>query len=705
MIATLPRAPMTIGPYVVDGDTVHHPDGTPSAVLRTDELDVGALDGARQSAVLAGFARLCHTLETSLQLVVRVRRVPPDAMRRTMPRAAADPAHRTFDDAMEAFWRQRLTSRAAHTRTVLIAITGRSQDALSVHTAHVLNAVRGLGITGRRLHDADLADAVGGGLPVGAALAWTVHPQHVRMGAMLLRSYRLRRLPGHPVTPGWLAPLLRVDAECDIAIHLAPASLGDALNTLGRRLRDFAAHRMLESERGALNDVHVDIALDSAFELRARLARNAGRPLHMSVTATACAPDHAQLQRAGDAVRVAFHSAMAGCEPTHFRQLPAMLTTRPLGVDTLGAVKLVDSAAAALCLPWVDAGCDDADGYRLGEALRSRVPVRLAPFDAGRHNNANIAVLAASGHGKSFAMGTLMLEAAAHDVGCIVIDPEGEYERVVTALGGEYLSLAPATGTALNVLDAGVGGVEDAIAALVDLAGVVCGALTDLERALVDRAGRAAFEQATERDHLPTLRDCLPHLEGSAPRVAAVLQRYCTGALGDLFDRPTSVRLDGAVAGISLRDTPPEHVAAVTLLVARWLWQLVREAPRPRHLLFDEVGALCAYAAIRTLLVQLARRCRKYGASLVVATQNAQDLLGSDEGSVIATNCATVLLGGHRSAETARMEQAFGLTDSQRRFLETAARGEFLLLAGDRRLPIRIDVPPEHAALLRPRGA
>ena len=59
-----------------------------------------------------------------------------------------------------------------------------------------------------------------------------------------------------------------------------------------------------------------------------------------------------------------------------------------------------------------------------------------------------------------------------------------------------------------------------------------------------------------------------------------------------------------------------------------------------------------------------------------VATQNAQDLLGTDEGSVVATNCAIVLLGGHRPAETARMEHAFGLTPAQRHFLETAARGE-----------------------------
>jgi hypothetical protein len=46
------------------------------------------------------------------------------------------------------------------------------------------------------------------------------------------------------------------------------------------------------------------------------------------------------------------------------------------------------------------------------------------------------------------------------------------------------------------------------------------------------------------------------------------------------------------------------------------------------------------------------------------------------------------------------MEQAFGLTDAQRGFLETASRGEFLLLAGDRRVAMRIEVPELHRSVL-----
>src|SRR4030081_3379332 len=164
--------------------------------------------------------------------------------------------------------------------------------------------------------------------------------------------------------------------------------------------------------------------------------------------------------------------------------------------------------------------------------------------------------------------------------------------------------------------------------------------------------------------------------------MATVLDRFCTGPLGDLFNRTTSIRLGAEVVGVSLRDLRDELVPAATLVVAEWLWALVRRDRRERHLVFDEVGLLCAHAPLRSLLAQLARRCRKYGASLVIATQNAGDLLSSEEGRVMATNPAIVLLGGHRGAETMRMEQAYALTPRQRASLEGAARGEVLLLAG-----------------------
>ena len=688
-----PRAPFA-EPVVIREDRCERGDLF-SAVLATSDLDIDSLDPARKAAAAAAFARICHTLERPMQLLIRVRRLAdPES-------APVAGPHARLDDAMQRYWADRVRDGERHTRKVFVVLCAHTPAALDSACTQACDRLTALGVSAHRLNGVALTEVMTDGFDGSAAIRWSEYREHAVYGDNVVRGHALQRLPGHPVGPGWLAPLLSVQAEADIAIHLEPAPLGDALGRLNRRLRDFSAHRMIEVERGALGDVHVDIGLDSATALRERLARNIGRPLHLSVIATARGASIDEVRMRSDALRVGFASALIGMEVTHFRHMAALVSTLPLAVNALRGGKLVDSTAAATCIPWIEAGCSDLDGYRLGATTRSGLPVRVAPFDTARHSNPNIAVFAASGHGKSFAIGTLMLEAAVASVNSVIIDPEGEYRGLVAALGGRYLELAPGTDAAVNVFEGAADDPEETVAAVVDLVTVLCGdRLGDVERAVVDAAARAAMERALVEHRTPLLEDCLAMLDVEARPVAMVVRRFCTGGLGALFNRPTSLAVDSGVCAISLRDMPPEHVAAATLIVARWLWELIRRDRRRRHIVFDEVGALCVHRPLRDLLVQLARRCRKYGASLVVATQNAQDLLGTDEGSVIATNCAVVLLGGHRAAETARMEQAFGLTEEQRGFLETASRGEFLLIAGDRRVAMRIEVPELHRSVL-----
>jgi len=688
------RRPADLGPYVVDGALLGHPDGARSAVIATGELDLNALEPARAAQVVESFGRFCSALDSPLQLLVRVREVSAHVA------ASARNEHSTpREAAMRHHWQRRLAEQPAFARTVHVVVRARQEGALRERVERICDALRATGLAPRLLQDAELAGFVGDGLRVDLAVPWKEYPDHLEIGNDVIRGYVLRRFPGHAISPGWLAPLIHVQAGCDIAVHMAPAALGDALSSLARRLRDFSAHRMLEAERGQVGDAHVEAAICSALSLRDRLARNLARPLHVTLTACVRSREPGDLRRRCDLVRVAFAAALARVEPAHFRHLAAYLTTLPACTDLIGGAKLVESRAAATFFPWVDASAADPTGYRLGATRRGNL-VRLDPFDAQRHTNANIAVLAASGHGKSYAIGLLVMEAADHGVSTVIIDPEGEYRSLVEALDGVCLELSPGTGAAVNVFDAAARDTEAAVTSVVELASVLCGGLTEIERAEVDRAARGACARSQRERRTPLLEDCVAPLQQHAPRVATVLGRHCTGALGALFNRETTVRIGPGASVISLRDLPEEHVPAVTLIVARWLWDLVRRRDTRRHIVFDEVGALSAHAPLRALLVQLARRCRKHDASLVVATQNAQDLLATEEGRVVATNCATVLLGGHGAAETALMEPAFGLTVGQRRFLETAARGEFLLLARDRRLEMRVEAPHLHRLVL-----
>src|SRR4029077_8012817 len=98
-------------------------------------------------------------------------------------------------------------------------------------------------------------------------------------------------------------------------------------------------------------------------------------------------------------------------------------------------------------------------------------------------------------------------------------------------------------------------------------------------------------------------------------------------------------------------------------------------------------------ATIRRFVVSLARRIRKYDGSLVFATQNPGDLLGSEQGTVVATNPAVVFFGAQRPGEAAKLQETFHLSARQRAFLESARRGDFLVAAGSDRLAFQVQAP------------
>ena len=645
------------------------------AVIRCGDLDVRTLAPEAALATQVAMERLLRSLTGDLRFIAQIRPLTDDG-RGTAPSANAGP----------------------HRCTVLAVVSAPAPGAaLDRELRCTLDGLAQMGVDTRVLRDDELRHCVAvawSGDPSLQRPPWASRAGHARSGGLLLRAVRLRRLPGTPVESGWLAPLLGVRAACDVVIGFHPLDARAVMNRLHRRLRMLRADQLGDAERELVGDAHVEAGADAALDLRDRIARNEGRPLSLTVVAVARARQQRELDSSCDALRRAFAATLAEDGVAHFEHLALAEQSWPVPVPPPPG-KLVDSVAAATCMPWTRTTCDDPGGYHLGVSTADDLPVRIAPFDTDRHVNGNIAILAASGQGKSHTCGVLLHEARRRGIDSVIVDPEGEHGRLVTSLDGEFLPLAPGCGTAFNVFEAGAGDDHDrradVAAAVTGLVDLLCGGrLGEVERAHIEAAALEALDRAAAEGRAATLGDCLPDLERTTPRIVPVVRRLCTGPLATLFDRPTNACLEAPAVGLSLRDLPDELVPAAALVVAAWLWALVRRSPRDRHIVFDEVGALCVHPPLRALLVQLARRCRKYRASLVVATQNATDLLSTDEGTVVATNPAIVLLGGHRGAETARMQAAYALTDRQRRALETAGRGEFLLVAGRHRLPVRI---------------
>ncbi|WP_238011527.1 DUF87 domain-containing protein [Dactylosporangium sp. AC04546] len=270
-------------------------------------------------------------------------------------------------------------------------------------------------------------------------------------------------------------------------------------------------------------------------------------------------------------------------------------------------------------------------------------------------------------------------------------------------------------------------------------------AVDDAELASLDRAITATYtaagithDPATWTRPAPLLRDLATALDAdpdpAGRRLAGRLQPWTHGAFAELFAGPTTVRPHGHLVVWSLRHLPDELRTVGTLLALEHIWHRIdrpdlpdiantadtaspaeiaagsasaaspddadghrRSAARRRLVVVDEAWLLMRDPAGARFLYRMAKAARKRAAGLTVATQDADDLLGTDLGRAVVANAATQVLMRQAPQTIAAVTEAFGLTDGETRLLLTAARGEGLLIAGRARVPFRsIASPDEH---------
>src|SRR6202044_3504278 len=126
----------------------------------------------------------------------------------------------------------------------------------------------------------------------------------------------------------------------------------------------------------------------------------------------------------------------------------------------------------------------------------------LVTWDRWSCVNHNSLTLAASGAGKSYLAKLEISRQLYQGTECWVVDPEDEYARLCTALGGAYIHLG-APGVTLNPFDLPEGGrsrpdalTRRALFLHTVIAVLTAGEPSPAEKAVLDRAIMAAYQQA-----------------------------------------------------------------------------------------------------------------------------------------------------------------------------------------------------------------
>ena len=344
--------------------------------------------------------------------------------------------------------------------------------------------------------------------------------------------------------------------------------------------------------------------------------------------------------------------------------------------------------------------------------------------------NPNFAVFGSVGSRKSSLLKTLISRGAAFGYQAAVpCDPKGEYTRLARRLGCEPTYIGPGMSTRLNPLDAPPRprGIADAdwarevkrarsslLASLIETAKGV--ALTPAEHTAIDLALDVVTRQITgaspERwatpllPHVleamtdPTEEDCV-HLPMTAAELrdasrdaTLTLRRLTHGALGGLFDGPTTSPLDFdrpiAVLNLERVQGSDEMIALIMTCAQAWMEAaLMRQDGVQRYVVYDECWRLMRFAGLVRRLSAQQKLARQWGCANALVAHRISDLLSAAPDSVeiakgLLAETAIRILYKQASDQIAATQEALDLTDVAADLLPRLDPGFALWMIGNR---------------------
>ncbi|WP_063721677.1 PrgI family protein [Nocardia vinacea] len=540
----------------------------------------------------------------------------------------------------------------------------------------------------------------------------TIGTRHLEIGSDWTQTLAVIGYP-REVTAGWLAPLLSHPSRVEVAIHIDPVDPVTAATRLRRQQARLESSRMHDVGRGRLSDPQIDVAVEDAADLSARVARAEARLFRVGVYLSVHAESEAELADEVAAVRALAASLLVDTCTLSYRSAQAWATTLPLGMDLIRVQRTFDTTALAAAFPFDSPqlpAVDPAQAARPHGVLYGRDAASgllfVDRFAPEAHNH-NLVILGRSGAGKSYLVKTEILRSLYRGIEQVVIDPEDEYRRLAETVGGTHIRLG-APGVRLNPFDLeihtrGDGRRSAPTDALTrrklfchTLIQVLLGEQTAAQKSALDAALATTYAAAGITDDPATWTRPAPTLSGlreqldrtgstAAAELAAGLHPYVgEGAYAGLIDGPTTTEPKGAMIVFSLRELPEELKTIGTLLVLDVTWRRVSNLGqrRPRMITVDEAWLLMRQPAGAQFLFRAAKSFRKHWAGLTVATQDCADVCSTELGRAIVSNAATQILLRQAPQAIDEVATAFHLSDGEQQFLLSAARGSGLLAVG-----------------------
>lgn len=527
---------------------------------------------------------------------------------------------------------------------------------------------------------------------------------HMLIGGKYFRTFFATGFPRF-VGSNWLAPLINFERPMTISTFYYPVDSTMIMQRLKRKIAEMQATLNIDIEAGKIPDPNVKVALRDAEELQDQIASGNEKFFHFGLYITVRSTSLRDLEKISRNVESTLSALGVIVKIASLQQEQGFVSTLPLARDKIYLTRNMDTTSLATTFPFVSSELTMDSGIMFGINKHNK---SLIVFDRYKMPNANMVVFATSGAGKSYmikleAMRSLML--GTH---IIIIDPEREYEKLCTTIGGEYISFSQDGAQKLNPFE--LSGIYDKdedelrfkILSLHGLIRIMVGGkLTPVESAILDRALILTYKEkgitpdpATQKNEPPLLEDLYKILraiaEDEAHILAQKLEKFLRGSAAGIFDQKSNVEIQNTFTVFSIRDLVDDLRPIAMYMMLDYIWTRVKKDRRQRLLIIDEAWWMMQYPDAARFVHSIAKRARKYALGLTTITQDVEDFLDSDYGKAVVTNSSIQILLKQSPAAVDRIQKVFYLTEGEKTYLLSAGIGEGLFFAGANHVAMQV---------------
>ena len=290
-----------------------------------------------------------------------------------------------------------------------------------------------------------------------APASFTFARDHFRMGERFGRALFLKDYAAY-LKDRFLADLTDRGRNLILSIDIIPVPTDEAVKEVEKRrlgietnIANYQRKQNMANNFSAVLPYEMELQRQEAKEFQDDLLNRDQRMFFANVTLVHTADTLAELDNDTEGILTTGRKHTCQLAALKWQQMDGLLTTLPIGVRYLTALRTLTTESLAVLMPFWVQEIQDSGGVYFGDNAISR---NLILCNKARLQNPNAFLLGIPGSGKSFSAKELIVFLAlATNDDILVCDPEREYAALIEAMGGEVIRIAAGSKDHINALD------------------------------------------------------------------------------------------------------------------------------------------------------------------------------------------------------------------------------------------------------------